>query len=376
MNVPARRYQPSVWKAVVVVIIVIALLSAGLWYWRLTKQAAAGGWSGAATIDVVAVKVQPETAPVLLDALGEIRAVNQVSLSVEAAGRVHSMQLEAGNEVKAGQVLLQLDDSIEQADLAAAEAAARFSAYQLEQATELSAINAVSNEVLQQRRAEHDQAKARIAQLTARIRQKRILAPFEGELGLRHVDLGQYVNPGDTAATLTNLNQLYVNFSVPQQELARVKTGQQIQITIDVPGSAPVAATISAIEPQINRNTRNVMLQAMFDNSARTLQPGMYVTVQVTLPAQTDALILPASAIMTSSAGDTVVIVRELNAENTGKGDIVPVTVSRRFGDQVIIAKGIQAGDTVLTEGQLRVQPGATLRVVDTATTASGSRGE
>ena len=124
MNVPARRHQPSVWKAVVVVIIVIALLSAGLWYWRLTKQAAAGGWSGAATIDVVAVKVQPETAPVLLDALGEIRAVNQVSLSVEAAGRVHSMQLEAGNEVKAGQVLLQLDDSIEQADLAAAEAAA------------------------------------------------------------------------------------------------------------------------------------------------------------------------------------------------------------------------------------------------------------
>lgn len=376
MNVPSKPQQPSTLKAVVIVIVAIALLSTALWYWRINKQSEEGSWSGASAIDVVAVTVTPQAAPVNLETLGEIRAVQQVNLSAEVAGRVVAMQLEPGSQVKAGHLLVQLDDSTEQADLAAAEASARFAHYQLQQATELAAIDAISNETLQQRRANYDIANAQIKQLQARIQQKRILAPFDGELGLRHIDLGQYLNPGDTAASLTDFSQLYVNFNVPQQELSRIRTGQTVQLFSDLPGSEPVQATISAVEPQISRSTRNASIQAKFTNSNRSLQPGMYVTVKVHLPEQPNALILPASAVMTSSAGDTVVVVRDLTANNSGTGDIVPVKLSRRIGDQVIIAQGIQAGDTVLTEGQLRVRPGTPVRVLQTLTQPATGRGE
>lgn len=323
-------------------------------------------------MDVVATTLEAQTAPVNLEALGEVRAVRQVVLSAEVAGRVADITFESGQRIEAGTILVQLDDAPEQADLAAAGATARFAQRQFTRASELAATEAISREILQQRQAERDQTAAQVQQLEARIRQKRIRAPFAGELGLRRIDLGQYVNAGDQAVTLTDLDRLYVNFDVPQQELARINVGQPIEVHRDLAGNEPIKATISAIEPQINRNTRNVTLQAEINNRERHLQPGMYVTVKVVLPAEMDALVLPASAVMTSSAGNTAVVVRDLSDENIGTGDIVPVEVSRRFGDQVVISQGLEAGDVVLTEGQLRVRPGAELRVLEQSAVQAG----
>ncbi len=272
-------------------------------------------------------------------------------------------------------MLVQLDDSTEQADLVAAKAAATFAQLQFVRASELAATGATSRELLQQRQAERDQTAAQVQQLEARIRQKRIRAPFDGELGLRQVDLGQYLNPGDAAVTLTDLDRLYANFDVPQQELARVKVGQTVQVRIDTTGVEPVEATISAIEPQVGRDTRNASIQAEVDNKGRTLQPGMYATVAVALPAEADALTLPVSVVMTSASGDAAAVVRELSPERIGKAEIVPIIVGRRIGDQVVIARGLKAGDVVITEGQLRVRPGINVRVVDKSTPTGASVG-
>lgn len=367
---PAQK--PSSWKTILIAIVVIALIGGGLWYWRMHKLSDAGGWAGGGPLDVVAMTVESADAPVGLEALGEVRAVRQVTLSTEVAGRVSAIAFEPGQRIEAGTVLVQLDDAPEQADLIAARAAATFAQHQYTRASELAAKDATSREVLQQRQAERDQTAAQVQQLEARIRHKRIRAPFDGELGLRRIDLGQYVNAGDEAVTLTDLDQLYINFDVPQQELARVRVGQPIQVRGDIVGSEPTQATISAIEPQVNRNTRNVTIQAEVDNTERALRPGMYVTVTVVLPAESNALVLPASAVMTSPSGDMVVVVRDLSDQNIGIGDIVPVVVSRRIGDQVVIERGLEAGNLVLTEGQLRVRPGAELRVVNNSAAPAG----
>lgn len=352
----------------------VALVVAGLWFWR-TSKSGGDGWAGSGPLDVVATTLESRTAPVSLTALGELRAVRQVTLSAEVAGRVAAIAFEPGQRVQAGAMLVQLDDATEQADLAAARAAAAFAEQQLARAGELAATGATSREILQQRQAERDQTAAQVQQLAARIRQKRIHAPFAGELGLRRIDLGQYLNPGDAAVTLTDLDRLYVNFDIPQQELARVRVEQTIQVSLDTPGAEPVQATISAVEPQVGRDTRNATVQAVLKNARRTLQPGMYVTVAVTLPAEPDALVLPASAVMTSASGDTAVVVRGLSPEKVGKAEIVPIVVGRRFGDQVVVARGLKNGDVVVTEGQLRVRPGGDLRVMDASAQSAAPAG-
>lgn len=317
-----RSHSPKLrtLQTVVLVLIAITLVSGGLYYWKTQRQAGAGGWSGGGPMDVVATTVQAKDAPVTLEALGEVRAVNQVRLSAEVAGRVSDIAFEPGENVKAGTLLVQLDDATEQADLDAATADARFARDQLQRAEGLFSKDAISKELLQQRHAERDRAVANVKQIEARIRQKQIRAPFDGKLGLRHIDLGEQINAGDNVVSLTDLKTLNIRFDVPQRELARVKVGQQIHLQSDVSGPETLVATIGVIEPQVNQNTRNVTLQATLDNQDGKLQPGMYVSVGVQLPEEPDALVLPATAVVTSSSGDTAVVVRDLSEDNIGQG--------------------------------------------------------
>lgn len=359
-----QTHKKSPWIAILVSILVISLIVGGLWFWRMSKLSGAGGWAGGGPMDVVATVVEPQTSPVSLEALGELRAVQQVMLAVEAPGRVQNITFESGQQAKRGSLLVQLDDGPEQADLAAAKAAAAFAKQQLARAKELAKTGAQSQEILQQRQADDDQARARIKQLEARIKQKRITAPFDGELGLRLVDVGQYLNPGEPAASLTNLDLLYADFHVTQEELARVKVGQSVTVHVGTAGIAPLPATITAVEPQVNRATRNATIRAELDNSARQLNPGMYATIAVALPEETDTLVLPVSAIIATPYGDTVAVVSDISADGIGTAAILPVVVGRRVGEQLVIAQGLKGGETVVTKGQLRVQPGAQVRIV------------
>jgi multidrug efflux system membrane fusion protein len=363
-----RARTPAAWKTLAAVAVAAALVAAALAAWRASRPAPPG-WSGGAPVDVATTLLRAEAAPVTLQALGELRAVRQVMLPAEVAGRVAAIRFEAGRTAQAGQLLVQLDDATEQADLAAAQAQAAFARQQLTRAGALAATGALAQELLQQRQAEHDQRAAQVQQLQARIRQKRIEAPFAGELGLRRIDLGQYLQAGDATVSLTDLSSLQVNFDLPQQELGRVRIGQPVLLHSGTPGAAPVRARVSAIEPQVGRDTRSATVQATVPQASHApnvrhgLRPGMYVTVALELPPEAGALLLPATAVMTSSSGDQALRVRALSAEGIGQAEFVPVTLGRRIGERVVVTQGLAAGDVVVTEGQLRVHPGSALRV-------------
>lgn len=170
---------------------------------------------------------------------------------------------------------------------------------------------------------------------------------------------------GNPVATLTDFEKLYVNFDVPQQKLGLIQVGQSVQVDTDVPGLGSVAATISAIEPQVNTQTRNVTVQASMNNAGNKFQPGMFAFVAVELPETPDMITVPASAIMTSPSGDTAIVVRDISDQEIGVAEIVAINVGRRVGNRAVIDSGLEAGDVLITRGQLRVRPGAQVHVLN-----------
>lgn len=341
---------------------VVGLVFLALWAWRGLRNPNMQ-MAAPPPVAVTAMQVLPQNVPVALEAIGSLRAVREVMLAPEVSGRVTSIGFNAGTHAKAGALLVQLFDAPERADRAAAVAQASFAKAQLARSRELAPSGAESRQILQQRQAEYDQAKAAVAQLDARIRQKQIVAPFAGELGIRQVNLGEYLNPGAGVATLTDLSQLYVDFAIPQQELSRLKAGGSVVLSSDAWPGRSFNARVTAIEPRIGSESRNIAVQGVLPNPDRALRPGMYVTAALNLPDEQDVLVVPTTAIQTSASGDSITVIRGKTARKQGKAEIVAVTVGRRFDNSVIVTSGLKAGDVVVTEGQLRVQPGAEVKV-------------
>jgi multidrug efflux system membrane fusion protein len=319
--------------------------------------------------------VKAADAPVYLKAVGSLSAVRHVRLTPEVGGLVTAIHFDSGDTVKTGTLLVQLNDAPERADLQVAMAKESLAESQLVRAQRLVKTGAVSHEVLDQRRSERDQVIATIRQLKAQIAQKQIRAPFDGEIGIRQINLGQHLNPGDEIATLTDLRHLYVDFSVPQQDLGRVGLDAKVSVTTDGWPGRTFDGTVNAIEPQVDVNTRNVTVQALMANSDKALRPGMYVDVAVDLPAQHDALLVPVTAIQTSASGESIVVVRDITSDGGGTAEIIPVTTGRRVGDQVVVETGLKPGDVVVTQGQIRVQPGRPVTSVANASSAQTDPG-
>jgi len=362
-DIPERERPSSLQlRTIVVTIIVLAALLGGLFLWRTLRSGQGQGWQPQA-VPVAATVVAAREVPASLDAVGTLTAVREVTLSPEVAGRVSAINFNAGAQVGAGALLVQLFDGPERADRAAAQARAQFAAIQLARSEQLAPTGAEPRELLQQRRAERDEAVAAVRQIDARLIQKQVRAPFSGEIGIRRVNLGQYLNPGDPVATLTALDQLYVEFALPQQELARLKPGSTVSVSSDAFPGRTFTARVNAVEPKIGEDTRNVTVQALLPNPDRALRPGMYVTASLVLPPQQGAIVVPATAIQTSAQGDSVVVIRGADARKGGKTEVVPVQTGRRIGNEVVIDKGLKPGDVVVSEGQLRVQPGAEVKV-------------
>lgn len=358
-------------RTLVIAALAVMLLFGALYAWRAARTAAPAQAAPPPTA-VAAALVVPTDLPAALEAVGTLRAVREVDLSPEVAGRVVAIRFVAGAQVGAGALLVQLYDAPERADRQAAQAKASFAGVQVARSQELAPSGAEPRELLEQRRAERAQAVAEVAQYDARIAQKQVRAPFAGEIGIRKVNLGQYLNPGDVIATLTALDQLYVDFAVPQQELARLKVGAPVRLAADAWPGRVFTARVNAIEPRIGEDTRNVTVQAIIANPDRALRPGMYVNAALDLPAQQGALVVPTTAIQTSASGDSVTVIRGADARKGGKAEIVPVATGRRVGDRVVVTRGLKPGDVVVTEGQIRVQPGAEVRV--TRLVAGGGR--
>lgn len=359
---PEQRASASRARPAVIALVAVALIFAVLFGWRSWRNAAPPPPAPPPTA-VTAALVQPVDAADAIEAVGSLRAVREVMLSPEVAGRVTAIRFEPGSRVGAGALLVQLYDAPERADRAAAAAKAAFARIQLARSRELAPTGAEPRELLQQRQADYDQAVAAVHQLDARIAQKRIAAPFSGDLGVRRVNLGQYLNPGDAIATLTDLSRLYADFTVPQQQLSQLRVGGMVQLRSDAWPGRVFTGRVTTIEPRIGADSRNIMVQALVANPDRALRPGMYVTAALDLPPQRGALVVPATAIQTSASGDSVVVIRGRQARREGKAEMVSVTTGRRIGDGVVVTQGLRPGDVVVTEGQIRVQPGAMVKV-------------
>ena len=351
------------WRQAVLAVGLIVLVFALLFVWRSWRNAAPPPAERPPTT-VTATFVEPRDVPAALQAVGSLRAVQEVMLAPEVAGRVTAIRFQPGARVSAGAPLVQLFDGPERADRAAAVAKADLARVQLARSRELAPSGAESRDVLDQRRAEYAQATAAVHQLDARIAQKRIVAPFSGQIGVRRANLGQYLNPGDAVASLTALDRLYADFNVPQQNLAQLHVGGTIQLTSDAWPGRTFTGRVTTIEPRIGEDSRNIMVQALLPNPEQLLRPSMYVNVALELAPQAGALVVPATAIQTSASGDSVTVIRGRNPRKEGNAEVVGVVAGRRIGDSVVVTKGLKPGDVVVTEGQIRVQPGAPVRVV------------
>jgi membrane fusion protein (multidrug efflux system) len=305
-----------------------------------------------------------------LTAPGSLTAVQGVTVAAETAGKVTKIGFEPGAAVKAGDLLIQLDTSTEEAQLAAAEATAALAKASLDRAKELRQSNTNSQAEYDAADASAKQALSQAEVIKAVIAKKTIRAPFAGRLGLRLVNLGQILREGDAITTLQTLDPIYVSFSLPQQRVAQLSQGNPVRITSDAAPGKAFEGEINAISPELDAVTRNVRVQATIHNQEETLRPGMYATVEVLLPTKADVLVIPVTAVLYAPYGDSVFVVVDQKDEKTGK---MQPTLKQQFiringarGDFVNVVDGLKEGEMVVTSGVFKLRPGTPVKVDNT----------
>ncbi|HEX6159648.1 MAG TPA: efflux RND transporter periplasmic adaptor subunit [Thermoanaerobaculia bacterium] len=314
---------------------------------------------------VTTVVARQETWDTTLNAIGSVAAVNGVTVSADLPGIIESISFDSGSNVSKGDVLVRLDTRQERAQLAAAEAQRELTRLALERNRGLAATGVVSQANFDQATAEFRSAEARVGEIRASIERKTIRAPFTGVLGIRQVNVGQYVAGGAPIVSLQAIRPAYVNLSVPQQELARLTPGTSIEVVSDALGS-PETGKVAALDAIIDETTRNVRVQAIFENREGKLRPGMYVEARLARGASANVIVVPVSAISYAPFGDSVFVVEEMKGPDgkSYKGvrqQFVKLAGSR--GDQVAIATGLKPGEEIVTSGAFKLRPGAAVVV-------------
>ncbi|WP_323122702.1 efflux RND transporter periplasmic adaptor subunit [Burkholderia alba] len=342
----------------------MALIFGSLFLWRQGREAVANeAPPPAPALPVAASVVRSGAESASLEAIGTLVAVRQVTLAPEVAGRVTAIHFTPGAEVRRGQALVQLYDEPERARLASLQAKAAFAKAQLARSQALAPAGAEPRNTFDQHQFDFAAASADARQVDAVITQKLVRAPFSGEIGIRQVNLGQYLNAGDTIATLTDLDTLYANFTLPQKYLGQLRTGQAVRVSTDAFPGRTFDARVTAIEPLVGDLTRNVTIQATLGNAGHLLRPGMYAQIALELPPQPDVLTVPDTAVQTSQDGETVAVVEQPDRHGVGAVRIQRVHTGASRGGRTAIVDGLRAGDVVVTSGQVRFGPGAKVKI-------------
>jgi multidrug efflux system membrane fusion protein len=315
---------------------------------------------------VTVAEAKSEVVPNLLTAVGDLAAVHQVNVTSDVSGRITEILFTAGSNVKAGSPLIQLFDAPEQADLASFKAQATVAQLSLDRAKQLASRQFGPQATVDSTQAAYDQANAGIARTQAIISQKLVRAPFDGELGVRHVEVGQFLTAGTQIVTLTDLSAVYANFTTTEKESATLKVGQTVRVVVDAYPGRKFEGKITTIEPQINTDTRNIRIQATIDNPDRILKPGMFATTTVVLPDKPAVVTVPETAVDYTLYGDSVYLITE-NKTDDGKTSLTAVRTFVRTGDRVdgrvVITSGLKAGDRVVAVGQLKLQSGSAVAI-------------
>jgi membrane fusion protein, multidrug efflux system len=315
---------------------------------------------------VAIAEAKSEVVPNLLTAVGDLAAVHQVNVTSDVSGRITDILFTAGSTVKAGSPLVQLFDAPDRGDLASFKALATGAQLALDRAKQLASRQFGPQATADAAQATYDQAVAGIAKTEALISQKLVRAPVDCELGVRHVEVGQYLTAGTQIVTLTDLSTLYANFTVTEKDSAALKVGQNVRIAVDAYPGRSFDGTINAIEPQIATDTRNIRVQATFDNPDHILKPGMFATTTVVLPDKPAVVTVAETAVDYTLYGDSVFLITE-KKEDDGKTSLTAVRTFVRTGNRVNgraeILSGLKPGDRVVAVGQLKLQSGAAVAI-------------
>lgn len=366
-------------KRMILMLVAMTILIVGLGFVKLRQfQAMAEQFAGMqpppdAVTTILAARTEwPST----LDAIGTVAAVQGVTVSADLPGIVERVAFDSGQSVRQGDVLVQLDTRQEVAQLAGAEAQLQLARLNHERMTGLVQQDAVSRAEYDAAAAAHTQAEARLREIGATIERKTIRAPFTGVLGIRQVNLGQYLIAGAAVVPLQSLDPVYVNFGVPQQSVPEMKPGRRVTVTAADAGGLTFTGRVSALDSVIDSTTRNVQVQATFPNAGGKLRPGMFVQTKVTLGAPQPVITVPASAINYAPYGDSVFIVADMKSPEGAsyrgvRQQVVKLGGAR--GDQIALLSGVNPGEEVVTSGVFKLRNGVAVQVNNTVQPANST---
>jgi membrane fusion protein (multidrug efflux system) len=336
------------------------------------KQAQAAGLPPES---VGSVKAEQQSWEDSIDAIGSVASAKGVALSTDVAGVVSAIRFESGQTVKQGDVLVELDSNVERAQLASAISRKQLASTTRDRTRALSAKGAISPAQLDADESAFSTSTTDVEALQAQIAKKTIRAPFSGKLGIRAVNLGQYLNPGTAVTVLETVDAIHVDFTLPQQRLAELKTGMPVKIVLDGAEATPITGRLAAVDPQVDAATRTIKLRADLANEGERLRPGMFVTVRVEKADKSTFVSVPATTIVHASYGDSVFVVEDKAEDDPGMrqtpdGKTVKkarqqfVRVGPSRGDFVGILQGVTAGQELVTSGAFKLHNGSPI-VVD-----------
>jgi membrane fusion protein (multidrug efflux system) len=354
-------------RMVVMLVAMAALVVAlgGVKFFQIRAAMAAGAAYQPPPEAVTTLVAKQEQWPSTLRSIGTVAAVRGVVVSADLPGAVDEIAFESGRMVKEGEVLIRLDTRQEQAQLTAAQAQLRLARLNLERMTGLLGRGVTSKAEHDRAAAEQEQAEAHVGEVQATIARKTIRAPFAGVLGIRQVNRGQYLNPGDPIVPLQQLDPVHVNFAVPQQDLDPVRDGVPVRITAEgLEGER--AGKVTALDSVVDTSTRNVNVQATLANPDHKLRPGMFVNAEVRLGEGQNLITVPASAVLNAPYGDSVFVVEDMKspagaAYRGARQQFVKVGPGR--GDQVAVLSGVNPGAEIVTSGVFKLRNGAAVHV-------------
>lgn len=361
------KFKPFVFAALIIVAAIAAAAIPKIL--QIRKLMASAGQKGAPVATVSTAEVVADKWERTVESIGSLRAVQGADLSTESPGVVSKIFFENGRQVKEGDLLLELDYETEAANLRSAEAEADLARTVYERTRKLRLNNTVPQSDLDAAESQFRKMTALVEQLKATINKKQLFAPFSGTLGIREVNLGQFVEHGRKIVSLQSLDPIFVDFLLPQQWIAGIKPNERVRVFTDVYPNRAFEGKLTAMNPEIDPVTRNILLQGTLDNADGTLRPGMFVRVLLTFGEAEEVIRIPVTAVLNEPYGDSVFVVIEKTDADGGKSLVVEqrfVRTGRKHGDFVAVTEGLKPGEKVVSAGVFKLRNGATVNVNNT----------
>ncbi len=365
MDQPKTKTKNPLAKRMKIMIIILIVVFGGIFAFNILRHVMMKRFFANFTpppVTISSTKATAKTWEPFISSIGTLVAIDGVQVSPQVGGTVMAIKFESGQMAKAGTPLVQIDDRTDQEDLKSYQAQLKLDELNYQRQINLIKTKATSQSSVDSAQAQLEQSKANVAKTLILIAQKNIEAPFDGKLGIRQVNLGQYVSPGTALVSLQSLNPMYVQFSLPEHYLKSLYVDQPVQVTVTTNPKEIFQGKINAIDSTSNAQTHNILVQAVLPNDQFHLYPGMFANIKVMLPTQENVITVPQTAVSFSLYGDSIFVIKQEGKDEKGNPILKTyrryITTGDRQGNEVAILKGISANEEVVTSGQLKLDDG------------------